>query len=97
MKPAARSGDMHLCPAQTPPLPVPHIGGPVLPAPATVLIGGLPAASLGQMCLCTGIPDSIITGSMTVLINNKPAARLGDSTAHGGIIVSGMQSVLIGG
>ncbi|MCY0788600.1 PAAR domain-containing protein, partial [Morganella morganii] len=76
---------------------VPHIGGPVLPAPATVLIGGLPAASLGQMCLCTGIPDSIITGSMTVLINNKPAARLGDSTAHGGIIVSGMPSVLIGG
>lgn len=74
MKPAARSGDMHLCPAQTPPLPVPHIGGPVLPAPATVLIGGSPAATLGQMCLCTGLPDSIITGSMTVLINNKPAA-----------------------
>ncbi|QXO66725.1 PAAR domain-containing protein [Morganella morganii] len=97
MKPAARSGDMHLCPAQTPPLPVPHIGGPVLPAPATVLIGGSPAATLGQMCLCTGIPDSIITGSMTVLINNKPAARLGDSTAHGGIIVSGMPSVLISG
>lgn len=97
MKPAVRSGDMHLCPAQTPPLPVPHIGGPVLPAPATVLIGGSPAATLGQMCLCTGVPDSIITGSMTVLINNKSAARLGDSTAHGGIIVSGMPSVLIGG
>lgn len=97
MKPAARSGDMHMCPALTPPLPVPHVGGPVLPAPATVLIGGLPAATLGQMCLCTGVPDSIITGSMTVLINNKPAARMGDSTAHGGIIVSGMPAVLIGG
>lgn len=95
MKPAARSGDMHLCPAQTP--PVPHAGGPVLPAPATVLIGGLPAATLGQMCLCIGVPDSIITGSMTVFINNKPAARLGDSTAHGGTIVTGLPSVLIGG
>lgn len=97
MKPAARSGDMHMCPAQTPPLPVPHVGGPVLPAPVTVLVGGLPAATLGQMCLCIGVPDSIITGSMTVLINNKPAVRMGDSTAHGGIIVSGMPSVLIGG
>lgn len=97
MKPAARSGDMHLCPAQTPPVPVPHIGGPVLPAPSTVLIGGLPAATLGQMCLCTGVPDSIITGSMSVFINNKPAAGMGDCTAHGGTIVTGMPSVLIGG
>ncbi|HBH7051523.1 TPA: PAAR domain-containing protein [Morganella morganii] len=97
MKPAARSGDMHLCPAQTPPVPVPHVGGPVLPAPATVLIGGLPAATLGQLCLCIGVPDSIITGSMTVLINNKPAARLGDSTTHGGTVITGLPSVLIGG
>lgn len=95
MKPAARTGDMHLCPGQTP--PVPHVGGPVLPAPSTILIGGLPAATLGQICVCTGPPDAIITGSMTVLLNNKPAARLGDSTAHGGTIISGMPSVLIGG
>ncbi|WP_413495857.1 PAAR domain-containing protein [Morganella psychrotolerans] len=97
MKPAARTGDMHLCPGQTPPVPIPHVGGPVLPAPSTILIGGSPAATLGQMCVCTGLPDVIATGSMTVLLNNKPAARLGDSTAHGGTIISGMPSVLIGG
>jgi uncharacterized Zn-binding protein involved in type VI secretion len=36
-------------------------------------------------------------GSMTVLLSNKPAARMGDSTAHGGKIVLGCPTVLIGG
>ncbi|NRD72392.1 PAAR domain-containing protein [Shewanella sp. VB17] len=98
MLPAARGTDMHICPMQTPaPVPIPHIGGPILPLPTTVLIGCLPAATLGQMCICVGPPDSIIKGSATVLINNKPAARMGDSTAHGGTIVIGMPTVLIGG
>lgn len=100
MPPAARVTDMHVCPMQTPafPSPVPHVGGPVLPAGCpTVLIGGLPAARLGDMALCVGPPDTIIKGSATVLIGGAPAARLGDSTAHGGTIAAGCPTVLIGG
>lgn len=98
MPPAARASDMHLCPMITPGLvPIPHVGGPILPMPCTVLIGNLPAATLGQPCLCVGPPDSIVKGSMTVLINNKPAARMGDLTAHGGSILLGMPTVMIGG
>jgi len=93
---AARISDMHTCPMSTG--PVPHVGGPILPPGApTVLIGGLPAACLGDMCVCVGPPDSIIMGSATVLIGGKPAARMGDSTAHGGVIVLGCPTVLIGG
>lgn len=77
---------------------VPHVGGPVMPPGAvTVLIGGLPAATLGDMLVCAGGPDTIIKGSATVLINSKPAARMGDSTAHGGTIVLGCLTVNIGG
>lgn len=98
MPPAARASDMHICPMITPGLvPIPHVGGPILPMPCTVLIGNLPAATVGQPCLCVGPPDSIVKGSMTVLINNKPAARMGDLTAHGGSIVVGMPTVMIGG
>ena len=87
--------DMHVCPMSTG--PVPHVGGPALgPGAPTVLIGGMPAAVVGDMCVCTGPPDSIIAGSGTVLIGGKPAARMGDSTAHGGSIVLGCMTVLIG-
>ncbi|MFT6502894.1 MAG: putative Zn-binding protein involved in type VI secretion [Crocinitomicaceae bacterium] len=76
---------------------VPHVGGPILPpGEPTVLIGGMPAAVLGDMATCTGPPDSIIAGSSSVLIGGKPAARMGDSTAHGGTIVLGEVTVLIG-
>jgi uncharacterized Zn-binding protein involved in type VI secretion len=93
---AARVTDMHVCPIVNG--TVPHVGGPVLPAGCpTVLIAGLPAARVGDMCLCTGPPDSIIKGSATVLIGGMPAARMGDSTAHGGVIVAGCPTVLIGG
>ena len=95
-KPAARITDMHVCPMVTG--PVPHVGGPVVgPGAPTVLIGGLPAAVMGDTCTCVGPPDAIILGSSTVLISGKPAARLGDSTAHGGSIVLGTFTVLIGG
>ncbi len=74
------------------------MGGPVLPpGTVTVLIGGLPAATLGDMCVCSGPPDTIASGSSTVLIGGKPAARMGDTTAHGGSIVAGCATVLIGG
>jgi uncharacterized Zn-binding protein involved in type VI secretion len=78
--------------------PVPHVGGPILPPGApTVLIGGLPAAKVGDMCVCVGPPDTIAAGSGTVLIEGMPAARMGDSTAHGGSIVLGEPTVIIGG
>jgi uncharacterized Zn-binding protein involved in type VI secretion len=96
MPPAARASDMHVCPLFTG--LVPHVGGPILPPGSpTVLIGGLPAATLGDMCTCAGPPDVIVMGSSTVLIGGKPAARLGDSTAHGGVIVLGCPTVIIGG
>lgn len=96
-QPAARITDMHVCPMQTPaPVPVPHVGGPILPPGAvTVLIGGLPAARMGDMAVCVGPPDSIVKGSATVLIANMPAARMGDNCAHGGAIVVGYPTVLI--
>jgi uncharacterized Zn-binding protein involved in type VI secretion len=96
MPAAARITDMHVCPMTSG--PVPHVGGPVMPPGAvTVLIGGLPAATVGDMAICTGPPDSIIMGSTTVMIGGKPAARMGDTTAHGGKIVAGCPTVLIGG
>jgi len=76
---------------------VPHVGGPVLPAGCpTVLIGFLPAARIGDMALCVGPPDVIAKGSATVVIGNMPAARIGDLTAHGGVIVAGCPTVVIG-
>ena len=89
---------MHACPMVTPGTPpIPHVGGPILPPGVpTVLIGGVPAATMSSMCVCTGPPDSIVLGSTGVLIGGKPAARMGDQCAHGGAIVAGMPTVLIG-
>ncbi len=94
-KPAARIGDMHICPMSDGPKP--HVGGPVIgPGTPTVLIGGVPAVTLGDMCTCVGPPDVIAMGSTGVLIGGKPAARMGDMTAHGGSITLGCFTVLIG-
>jgi len=99
MPPAARTTDFHTCPMVTPGVPpIPHVGGPVLPPGVpTVLIGGLPAAVVGTPCTCVGPPDVIVKGSATVKIGGVPAARVGDSTAHGGTIVLGDFTVMIGG
>ncbi len=97
---AARITDMHTCPMQTPafPSPIPHVGGPVIgPGIPTVLIGKLPAAVMGDACVCVGPPDTIVKGSATVLIGGKPAARMGDTCAHGGSIILGCPTVMIGG
>ncbi len=76
----------------------PHVGGPIIPAgEPTVLIGGKPAARVGDKAVCTGPPDTIASGSSSVMIGGKPAARMGDSTAHGGVISAGEATVLIGG
>ena len=97
MSMAARVGDMHTCP-MVDPGPKPHVGGPILPPGCpTVLIGGMPAARVGDMCTCVGPPDAIAKGSGTVLIGGMPAARMGDTTAHGGLIAAGCATVIIGG
>jgi len=98
MPPAARIGDMHVCPMVTPGVPpIPHVGGPILPPGCpTVLIAGQPAARATDMCVCVGPPDTIAMGSPTVLIGNLMAARMGDPTAHGGLIVLGCPTVMIG-
>ena len=87
---------MHTCPMFDGPKP--HVGGPILPpGQPTVLIGGLPAARMGDMCTCVGPPDTIMQGSALVMIGGKPAARMGDITAHGGVIVGGYPTVNING
>ena len=96
MSMAARAGDMHICPMVNG--VVPHVGGPLIPPGClTVLIGGMPAARVSDMCICTGPPDIIVVGSATVIIGGMPAARMGDTTAHGGTIVIGCPTVIIGG
>jgi uncharacterized Zn-binding protein involved in type VI secretion len=92
---AARITDMHVCPLAD---PKPHVGGAITgPGVTNVLIGGAPAAVVGDQAVCVGPPDVIIKGSANVLIGNKPAARMGDSTAHGGTVLGGCPTVMIGG
>lgn len=96
MPAAARIADMHACPLWNG--PVPHVGGPISgPCVQNVLIGGMPAAVVGDLCVCVGPPDSIVKGSATVYIGGRPAVRMGDMTAHGGVIVMGLPTVQIGG
>lgn len=79
--PAARLGDMHVCPMVTPGVPpVPHVGGPITLGSAGVLIGGMPAARMGDMAVCVGPPSTIILGCMTVLIGETG----GDGGGGGG-------------
>jgi uncharacterized Zn-binding protein involved in type VI secretion len=96
MPPAARIGDMHVCPMVTG--VVPHVGGPILPPCCpTVLTGSIPQARVGDMLTCVGPPDVIAKGSLTVMVGSQAAARMGDMTVHGGVIVIGLPTVMIGG
>jgi uncharacterized Zn-binding protein involved in type VI secretion len=96
-KPAARLGDLHVCPMVTPAVPpVPHVGGPIILGAPAVLIGGQPAARVTDMCTCVGPPDAIAVGSLGVIIASLCAARMGDQTLHGGSVVVGLPTVLIG-
>lgn len=92
--PAARITDMHVCPMVT--VLVPHVGGPIVMGSFNVITGGMPQARVTDMCICVGPPDVIVKGSATVFVNNLPAARITDLTAHGGVIVQGWPTVLIG-
>lgn len=93
--PASRIGDMHVCPMVT--VLVPHVGGPISLGSPNVLTGFMPQARVTDICVCVGPPDAIVMGSKTVLVNCLPAARIGDTTAHGGKIVVGLPTVIIGG
>jgi uncharacterized Zn-binding protein involved in type VI secretion len=95
MPAAARITDLHVCMTIQ---QIPHVGGPIIgPGSPTVIISFLPAAIMGDSAVCIGPLDSITKGSTTVLIGNKPAARQGDTCAHGGSIVLGCPTVIIGG
>ena len=98
MKPASRITDMHVCPMLTPGVPpIPHVGGPQVMGAPTVFISFMPAGGLTSQEVCVGPPDVDVLGSATCLICNKPADRMGDSSAHGGALVLGAPTVLIGG
>ena len=93
--PAARVTDMHVCPMVTG--IIPHVGGPILPPCAiTVITQKMPQARVGDMAVCVGPPDVIAMGSFTVIACSMPAARILDMTAHGGKIILGAFTVLIG-
>jgi uncharacterized Zn-binding protein involved in type VI secretion len=93
-QPAARATDMHTCPLFSG--PVPHVGGPIASGMPTVLSGKLPQARVSDPLVCVGPPDVIVKGSPTVMVGGLMAARMGDNTAHGGVIVVGCPTVLIG-
>lgn len=96
MRPAARVGDMTACPLTDGPKP--HGGGPIIPPCAiTVLTGNRPQARVTDIAQCVGPPSMIVTGAWTVLVEGRPAARVGDMTNHGGVIITGDPTVLIGG
>jgi len=96
--PVARLNDFHLCPMQTPAVvPIPHVGGPVMgPGAATVLAGGIPVAVVGDLAVCVGPPDILATGSPTVHAMGRPVVRITDPTAHGGMVVAGFPTVMVG-
>ena len=93
---AARVGDPHVCPMLT--VLVPHVGGAIMPPGVpTVMIGGQPAAIVTSMCMCaTGPPSPILLGSFGVFIGGMPAARMGSVHSHGGTVMMGCPTVLIG-
>lgn len=92
MKPAARIGD-----------PTSHGGQVSPPGNPTVLIEGLPAATLGDNHICNLPPSPqhpslgpFISASPTVFIHGKPALRVGDQSACGAVILQGAKTVQIG-
>jgi uncharacterized Zn-binding protein involved in type VI secretion len=93
MPPAARVGD-----------PTGHPGVIAGPGVPTVLIGGMPAAVMGDNHVCTmpplagpHPPSPIALGSLTVQIGGRGAARMGDISGCGATIVMGLPTVMIGG
>ncbi len=76
---------------------VPHVGGPIVgPGAPTVLAEKLPVAAVGDVVTCVGPPDVIVEGAATVLAAGRPVAAMGAKTAHGGVIVAGAPTVVVG-
>lgn len=98
-KPQARITDTVLCAlfAPSPAGPVPGSSAIIPPCAPTVLVGGLPAARIGDLHPSGLGPHPNVMGSATVLIQSVPASRLGDSTGCGGAILKGEFTVLTGG
>lgn len=96
--PIARLNDMHLCPMQTPAVvPIPHVGGPLIgPGAPTVLAGGVPISVLGDTAVCFGPPDVMVLAAFSVLAEGKPVVRICDTSAHGGVTLIGLPTVLVG-
>ena len=96
--PFSRVGDLHVCPMVTPGVPpIPHVGGPIMPPGViTLLVGSMPVAQATGMCTCVGPPAPVPMGSPTVLVGSMPAGRMSDMTGHGGSIVFGLPTVLVG-
>lgn len=86
--PSARISDAHACPI--------HGGGAIVTGFPTVLVGSMPASRITDIAMCGPIPNALVSGSMTVLIGKSPASRITESLAHGGKVVSGFPTVLIG-
>ncbi|MEM9145278.1 MAG: PAAR domain-containing protein [Pseudomonadota bacterium] len=92
--PPSRISDNHVCPMVNG--TVPHVGGPVIKGQPTVLIGNMPAARIGDNLTCVGPPDTLVKGSATTLVGNMPQARIGDTNSHGGSMVVGCMTCLVG-
>ena len=93
-KPAVFMGSLHVCPSVT--AIVPHVGGPAIGTAATVLVGGPPAVNLGDTSVCVGPPDKVAAASATVMAHGKPMARMTDPCGHGGKIMLGMPTIIVG-
>jgi uncharacterized Zn-binding protein involved in type VI secretion len=80
MIPAARLGDMHVC-------PIPGHGmSPITSASPDTQINFLGAARVGDVCGCGAV---ITTGFPSIVVDYRPLAYLGSPTSHGGSIISG--------
>ncbi|BCB91049.1 PAAR domain-containing protein [Phytohabitans suffuscus] len=77
-----------------------HGGAVTGPGVPTVLIGGMPAAVLGDIHACPiqpGHPPStpFTAGSATVMIGGRPALRAGDPAACGASVAAGLPTVVV--
>ncbi len=85
--PAARIGDDHVCPMQTPGLPpIPHVGGPFVMGSPTVLVGEMPQSRVTDQLVCVGPPDMAVMGEPTVLVGMAGAAGMAGA-------LSGLQAI----
>lgn len=93
-KPAAFLGSLHVCPQVTG--VVPHVGGPAMGMAVMVMVGGPVAVNTNNISVCVGPPDKVAMASTTVMAQGKPMARMGDLCGHGGSIVLGMPTIIVG-